>query len=199
MFPFYRLSNPYDDRFARSTRLGTWEPCPSPAPCVICGVPFEKRVSPLVISWELTSKKDTVMIGDFTWPGFLDDIIVTERVMNNCNERYQGLKFGPILMNNSPPKPLDSSLLDLQITRVTCLDIPKSKVDVEINCKKCGRVFYKPPSHRNLIVNNQSGLELDFFVLKEFPSWRFVTERVKTDMNSRKYTNVDFVEYGVVT
>lgn len=80
----WRFSDPVDDSYARASRRGTWE--------------GTERVQPLVIEWEPGSD----VIGDFTWPGFDSDIVVTNRVAEVFREsQVAGVELGPVEMVES--------------------------------------------------------------------------------------------------
>ncbi|MFQ3870785.1 hypothetical protein ACLK25_19175 [Leptospira kirschneri] len=71
--------------------MGTWS-----------GDPPE-RIRPLVIEWEPGSD----IVGDFTWPGFDDDIIVTEKVakmLTRADVRGFSLGFVEMVQNSEPSK-----------------------------------------------------------------------------------------------
>ena len=79
----WRFSDPSDFRYARASRRGTWEGSPS------------RRVRPLVIEWE----PDSDIVGDFTWPGFDTDVIVTDRVGRALKEAgTTGFEMAPVEM-----------------------------------------------------------------------------------------------------
>ena len=63
MKALWRFSDPGDFSFARASRRGTWH-----------GEP-QVRIRPLVMEWEAGSD----VIGDFTWPGFDSDIVISDR------------------------------------------------------------------------------------------------------------------------
>ena len=79
------------DQYARAGRRGTW-----------IGTPSE-RVPPLIIEWE----RDSDVVGDFTWPGFDDDIMVTDRVGRFLlDSGVKGFELKPVKMIQTakPPK-----------------------------------------------------------------------------------------------
>jgi hypothetical protein len=79
----WRFSDPGDFQYARASRRGSWEGSPP------------RRVTPLVIEWE----PDSDVIGDFSWPGFDSDIIVTERVVMTMKEAaITGFELAPVEM-----------------------------------------------------------------------------------------------------
>ena len=92
---FYRLAHTSRHAFARAGRRGTWYPNPGKGLCPECGRSKQERVKPLIVEWEPGSD----LIADFTWPGLLDDLMVTERV-RQCFEkcRFKGFEFGPVEM-----------------------------------------------------------------------------------------------------
>lgn len=79
----WRFSDPSDFRYARASRRGTWEGTPS------------RRVRPLVIEWEPESD----VVGDFTWPGFDTDIVITDRVGKALKQAgLSGFELAPVEM-----------------------------------------------------------------------------------------------------
>ena len=122
----WRFSDPGGSRFARASRRGSWEGSPA------------RRVRPLVIEWEPDSK----IIGDFTWPGFDSDIIVTGTVATKAQQAgISGFELGPIeMVENSEPAKRRSKkptvklpysgpqLWDLWVTAWTRVDRDRSTV-----------------------------------------------------------------------
>jgi hypothetical protein len=87
----WRFSDPGDCGYARATRRGSWEGNPS------------RRVTPLIIEWE----PDSDVLGDFTWPGFDSDIVVTDAVAKALQgSGVPGFELGAVKMqeNSEPAK-----------------------------------------------------------------------------------------------
>jgi hypothetical protein len=122
----WQFSDPHDHRFARATRRGTWEGKPS------------RRVQPLVVEWE----PDSNLVGDFTWPGFGSDIMITDRVGEALlAAAVSGFELGPVVMQENSErakrrskKPRvqlpyrGSQLWDLWVTAWANIDLDRSTV-----------------------------------------------------------------------
>jgi len=94
----WHFADPHDFRFADASRRGTWAPSFSPGPCPECGATQQRRVPPLVIEWEPGSE----IVGDFTWPGFGSEVVVTEQVLKAFSKRFSGFEPGPVEMFEEP-------------------------------------------------------------------------------------------------
>lgn len=87
----WRLSDPGNYEYARASRRGSWAGSPS------------RRVRPLIIEWE----PDSEVVGDFTWPGFDSEIIITGAVAKVLQAaEVPGFELGPVQMeeNAEPAK-----------------------------------------------------------------------------------------------
>src|SRR4051794_24404018 len=82
----------YDGVFAHALMSGTYEQLPRCPKCKLAG---RRRVPPLVIEWDRGSN----VIGDFTWPAGLGELVVTDRV-RTCIEsnRFSGVRFEGVEM-----------------------------------------------------------------------------------------------------
>lgn len=208
----YRLGDPRDCSFAQASRLGTWYPNPGPGICPECTASRQKRVPPLVIEWEPGSD----VIGDFTWPGFGDEIVVTQRVREALEGRFRGFEFLPIQMHQDPKlvrpervtkrtKPRiwlpyqGPPLWDLQAPAWCKLDLEKSHVTVEKVCRTCGTTYHKfPPGRtRHLVVDPASWGGQHAFRLREV-GLLTVSEEVKQFIETERFTNVGFWPEGEI-
>lgn len=72
----YHFAEPFDYRYARAGRRGTWFPNPGPGVCPECTASRQDRIAPLILEW----LPDSDQVGDFTWPGVNDEVVVTQRV-----------------------------------------------------------------------------------------------------------------------
>ncbi len=221
----YRFSDPRNWSFARASRLGTWEP-DSQCACPECGNPRQSRVKPLIIRWEPGSD----VVGDFVWPGFDDEVVVSLSVLETL-EGISGFTPGPVEMRQDPKlarskgKPRVSlpyngvPLFDLWVTSWVHM-AGTSSATLSEKCEVCGFETYALDgvekidsafdASRRMMVNRRiervpgagifvEGTSLcgaDVFRLKEFPSWIFLTDRVKRVLENAKKTKVSFLEMG---
>ncbi|ASV05835.1 hypothetical protein B2G47_07165 [Leptospira interrogans serovar Canicola] len=122
----YRFTEPFNDLYAKASRINYEYPEPQDS----------KRIKPLVFIWESGSD----LIGDFTWPGFDDNIIITERVCDFFySEKILGFEPAPveILENNLKRKKIKyvnmpyrgPRLFDLWVTTWVHFNIQYSTVD----------------------------------------------------------------------
>lgn len=82
----WRFSDPGDERYARASRVGTFDD------------DTDLRVKPLVIEWE----PDSDIVGDFIWPGFDSDIMVTKRVGDLIQAAgITGIELGQVKMREN--------------------------------------------------------------------------------------------------
>lgn len=208
----YCPEDPHDCSFAQASRLGTWYPESGPGICAECGVSTQKRVAPLIIEWEPGSD----LVGDFTWPGVGDEIVVKQRVREVLEARFRGLAFFPVEMYQHPKlkrpdkankrsKPRvwlpyeGPTLWDLQ-TSVTCgIDLQRSSVSIERQCQTCRRVIFRFPrwQDRSLVIDPTTWNGEDVFRIRELPVL-VVTEEVKHLIEGESFTNVRFWLVGEI-
>lgn len=202
---FYHFIDPYDYRYARAGRLGTWYPSPGPGVCPKCSRSRQTRVPPLVIEWLPGSDQ----VGDFTWPG--SEVVVSERVRQEFESRFRAFEFHEVQMYQDPKlkrpqrvtkrtKPRvwlpyeGPPIWDLQPTVWCSLLIEQSGLKLLGVCPGCGvQLYERPPLEtRFLIVDPTTWRGEDVFRIREYPGQIFCTETVKTLVEDRGFTNVGF-------
>jgi len=209
MNDIYQLRHEYDERYARATRLGTWFPDDAEL-CQECGASNSSRVRPLVIEWEPGSD----VIGDFTWPGLLDDIIVSQGVRESLEGRFSGFEFGPVIMNQDPKSQKSSTakgrekprvrlpykgpaLWDLWVTSWCHFDVFASGMVMEKECQTCHRKFFKPPDNEEiLIIDPRTWNGTHIFKTYEYPACVFCVEEVKLEIEKNRFTNISLSRHG---
>ncbi|MBX3208057.1 MAG: hypothetical protein KF764_23625 [Labilithrix sp.] len=84
----WRFADPFDYRFARAGRVGgTWQ-----------DGEYKIRARNIVLDWESGSD----IVGDFTWPGFDTDLVVTDGVGQALQESgVAGFDLRPVEMQES--------------------------------------------------------------------------------------------------
>lgn len=206
----YQLRELSPSLYARAVRVGTWKLTGDEGLCKVCQRSLEERVPPLVIEWLPGSAE----IADFTWPGILSDLMVTQRVRAVLETRDKKLRFLPVEMKQEPrvrrpvnPKrgkprvwlPYEGPpLWDLWVDDLLPLNLEASGFRLQQVCTGCGYPTYdKPPIERRwLVVNGKGWSNSLFFRIKELPSPFFTTEEGKDLMERNAFTNVSFVERG---
>lgn len=147
----WRFSSPADDRFASAGRRGSWTSPQDEGVCPECSASRQQRAKPLVIAWELGSD----VVGDFVWPGFGGEVVVTDRVLGVLQERFSGFEPGRVEMVEDPNSPQarprkpqvrlpyeGPSLHELWVTTWVHLDRDRSSVELERRCGTCGTEFW---------------------------------------------------------
>ncbi len=210
----WKLSEPFDQRCARATRVGgTWQEGE-----------YKERRRPLTIEWE----PDSDVVGDFIWPGFDTDIALTQRVGELLADAHvEGYELRPVQMRqNSDPRKCRSKkpmvklpyrgpqLWDLWVTRWTQLDRQRSTVTEER--REDGSVSYKVSGVERVETSwDQQRMKLvklmhprvqghgifvpeirGVFRVEEVPAWIFCTDVVKRLIEEHGLTNVSFLEMG---
>ena len=229
----FRFHNPLDFRFARGGRLGTWCPDPGPGVCPECTASRQRRVPPLIMEW--LPESDT--IGDFVWPG--GDVVVSQRVREALEERFQGFEFKPVEMWQDPklkrPQRITKRtkprvwlphegppLYELWVTAWVHADPERSTIRLTRDCATCGRRAYEMEgvevrksrwdaikrdlvevhiprqAGKGIYVHQEDLRSVNIFRLFEAPGWILCTERVKTLIEDRAFSNVAFLEVGDV-
>lgn len=213
MIRIYHFHDPNDSRFARAGRRGTWEPDPGPGVCPECGRSRQRRVPPLIMEW----LPDSDIIGDFTWPGLDDEVVVTDAVRRFLGDHIKtAVDFLPPEMWQSPrlakPQRVTTrtkprvwlpyegpQLWSMEPTAYARLDLKASGWQVEGTCSICGRVLYSSPpfEERRYAVDPCTWYGADIFRIHD-SRWLFCTERAKRLIEARGFTNVSFLEDGVI-
>jgi hypothetical protein len=207
----YHFQNPYNYRFAQALRRGTWYPKGATI-CPECRTSRQKRISPLVIEWEAGSD----LIGDFVWPSG-DELVVTQKLRDAFEGRFSEIEFRSVEFWQEPklkqPKKVTSrskprvwlpytgpTLWDINATKWCHLDHGKSGVTIAKECQTCGKTIYKKPplSGRRLVVDPSTWTGEDIFHIYEYSGALFCTERVKNFVESSGFTNISFLEGGVI-
>lgn len=206
----YAVVDPNDPRFASAGRRGTWFPRPGPGPCPECTGSRQKRVSPLIIEWNPGSER----FGDFIWPGFNDEIVVTQRVREALEEnRFRGIEFHPVEMIQQPKlkRPQKATkrtkprvwlpyegppLWDLQPTSWCHVDLERTDIRLEKVCSCGAHYYFRPLEGKEYIFLDPSTWDgAEIFHLYEY-GWIYCTEKFVEFIESRGFTNVHFVCRG---
>lgn len=207
MMKLYRFEDPYDEKFARAFTLGTWEPKDAKL-CQECGHGTEKRVPPLIIEWQ----DSTDLVGDFTFPGMDDEMVVTDRIRRELlSQKFGPITFRPLRMHQKPKSKQSGrtkrvllpykgeSLWELQPHVWASLNLERSKVKFKGKCGTCGFHHYKlPRSLKKFFVTSATRKNSRIFRIRELPNWFFCTEEVKTFVESQGCTNVSFELMGEI-
>jgi len=205
----YQLRHEHDETYARAGRRGTWFPDDAEL-CQECGASNCSRVRPLIIEWEPGSD----VIGDFTWPGLLDDIIVSQRVRESFEGRFSGFEFGPVIMNQDPKSEKSSTarrrekprvrlpyqgppLWDLWVTSWCDVDVSASGITLEKECQTCHRKFFKPvKDEQMLIIDPPTWNGAHIFKTYQYPAWVFCLEEVRGEIQRNRFSNIIFSRRG---
>ncbi len=208
----FHFHDPDDYRYARAGRYGTWYPDPGPGLCPECTATRQRRVPPLIIE----RLPDSDFVGDFVWPGFDDEIVVSGRVKDAIGTRFGGVEFRPIEMMQDPklkrPErvtmrtrrrvwlPYEGPpLWEFRPAAEAHLDLRASGWAIKRVCNTCGTTFYDTPPYeqRHLVVDPPTWSGAHIFRIRE-SGWRFCTEHVKEFIEAAGFTNVAFLEDGII-
>jgi hypothetical protein len=199
----------YADVYAHALMSGTYEQVPR---CAKCKLAARRRVAPLVIEWDYGSN----VVGDFTWPASLDEIVVSERV-RSCIEShgFSGVRFEPVEMvqRQGLKKPRKESkartrvwlpydgppLWNLVVDSRCHLDIAASARSLVQECEGCNRKrMIVHESAAPLVVKRETWQGTDFFCIRETGKMVFVRVAVKQVIEQQGFTNVEMKERGYV-
>jgi hypothetical protein len=202
----------YSGHYATAGYTGTFlkhSPCPK---CKEKGFQRWERISPLIIEWEPGSD----VISDFTWPGGLEELVVTQAVKDWVQKhRLTGLAFGSVEMVQDPkltrPSPATSrtkkriwlpyqgpTLWDLLVSSWSNLDLSESKRTLVYECNICHRQEFSLVADAPLVVNRKTWEGCDVFRIREIGKLVFVVEKVKRAIEEQQFTNVEAVERGYI-
>jgi|ERR1700722_633255 len=207
---FYNLARLDYSDYATASYEGTFKknpPCPN---CKNQGFQRWERISPLVIEWQ----PDSDLIGDFTWPSGLGELVVTDRV-KQCLELQSvtGVDFGPVKMIQNPKlkKPTRMSsrtkkriwlpyegppLWDMLTCSWCNLDMIASKRTITYECSICHRQEYSYTPDTPLVVNPDTWDGSEVFRIREMGRLVFVLGRVKSIIEKNSFSNVTVEERG---
>jgi hypothetical protein len=203
----YEIDVHFDLGFAYPGLRGPWI-CPEPPPvCPECGVPREVVGSPIQIEWEPGSDH----IADFCKPGFTKDLLVTQRVRDYLEPRFEGLSFGPVEMIQNPrlKRPETTSrrrrprvwlpyegppLWRMNYTVVGDFDFRASQLKVTRRCETCG--YWRIDDVRSVVPVSASIGDADIFGMKWLEQVFFFTEKGKTAVEEMGFTNIHFEPIG---
>lgn len=149
------MCDPQNDEYKRGIMLGTWEE--EPTVCSDCRRGRATRIEPLIMEWE----KGAQVVGDFTWPGGPEGIVVGERAVEVLGAFIE-VQTGEVLVQGNLSRSVDgragrrekgrryserhtvSSLRELLLDghRLPA-DRPKSSLRVAASCKTCGHIGYE--------------------------------------------------------
>ena len=208
----FHFHGPVSYDFAYASRRGTWYPKGGKI-CSECGASRQKRVSPLILEWEPGSD----VIGDFVWPGFDDELVVTQKVKDDFEGHFREIEFSSVEFWQNPKQkqPIKKTrrskprvwlpymgpiLWDVRPVKWCHLDLLLSNVIVTKKCSTCGAIFHKVPTtpRRHLVVDLATWAGEDLFRLYESPRFFFCTEQVKEFVEQAGFSNVSFLEDGII-
>lgn len=203
-----------DDVFAQAVRLGTWLKGEG---CKVCGRSTEKRVPPLVIEW--ISGSD--VIADFVWPGFGEEVIISDRVRIAFEQKYRFRSFEclPIRMvepgwrarrvKTKSAKSPRSRVVALpyegpplwELRPTVSIGVVRSRSNFKYEyCAACAREFWEreePRDPTNAVVPEESVRDLEIFSSKEC-AFILCKDVVKRAVESEGFTNVRFEAWGII-
>jgi hypothetical protein len=169
------------------------------------------------MKWEPGSN----VIGDFTWPGFNDDMVVTLDAGRRLAERFARFDLSPVEMipgeSTSREAPCVSlpyegpPLRDLFVTASVPFDSARSTFDEDGTPVGVGRYEFTvdPQTRRRTIrrvarvpgrgvfVRGRDIEGLDIFKVQSWV-WNFCTDRVRDFVLEAGFSNVDFHEVGEI-
>lgn len=212
MIQVYYFCDPRLDSFAYAIRRGTWDPRGAKV-CPECQSSRQTRIPPLIIEWQPGSDK----IGDFVWPGFNDEMVVTQNVRESLEKLDKEIIYNRIqfFQNKSLKKPTKltkrsqrrvwlpftgPTLWDVKFMKYVHLDLEQSGVALYKVCSTCGEVFHrsKPGRDHLKVIEKSSWRGEKMFHIYEHSGLFFCTEEVKNFIQISDFTNVGFKEYGII-
>lgn len=212
MIKVYSFCDPRMDSFAYAIRRGSWYPEGSKV-CPECHSSRQKRVSPLILEWEPGSDR----IGDFVWPGFNDEMVVTQTVRESLEKLNKEIIFNTIqfIQNKSLKKPSKltkryqprvwlpysgPALWDVKFIKYVHLDLDLSGITLYKVCPTCGEEFYRSKAGGDhlKVIDKTSWEGEKLFHVYEHSGLFICTEEVKNIIEKSGFTNVGFKEYGII-
>jgi hypothetical protein len=199
----YHFGDPDNYRYAQAGRRGTWFPDNGEGTCPECTAARQIRIQPLIMEWLPGSD----VIGDFVWPGFDTEVVVSQRVRKLLEESFDCCDYFPVEMSmrltrmpKSRSRPIvklpytGTPLWDMQPRSWCHLDLDKSGVELKLACGTCGNRIYDQMTdyERQLVVDTRTWDRSEIFRIYEYPGWIFCTENVKLAVENAQSSNVAF-------
>lgn len=167
-----------------------------------------------MVEWQ---KPRGSIVGDFSWPGFDSDVLLSERACLVL-AAFDGWEPGPVEIVSAIRYPDDSELRDLWVTAWADLDPSRSSATMDQKCGTCGQerwTLHGAERTESTLHSNLSSLTIErvprsgpgvvvtsaetaIFRIRQFPAWIFCTETVRAAIIEAGFTNVDFLEVGEV-
>jgi hypothetical protein len=157
-------------------------------------------------------------IGDFTWPGFADEVVITQRVRDILEKSLICcVEFSAVVMKQDKglsqrlrpvrkvkPRVMlpyqGPALWSLVATSWCRLDLEASNVRHVMSCTTCGKPWHELPElgKRHLVVNASTWKGEDCFRITEVPAVTYCTERLKALIDAYGLTNIALSEDGSI-
>ncbi|MFN0071378.1 MAG: hypothetical protein ACKVVP_07810 [Chloroflexota bacterium] len=210
----YHFNHPLNYNFAQAHREDVRiTPTDGPS-CRVCGADRTYVSDRMQLAWEPGSD----VVGDFTFPSFNWDLIITERVRDVLAPVCPSLVLLPFEMVQDPkvrrptritkrtrPRiwlPYEGPPLWYLRTPSWChLDLPASGVRIISECSTCGKIQYKDDvafEDRHMVVDPTTWDGAPIFRVVEAPAWNFCTPAIVELVQEHGFTNVSFREDGVI-
>ena len=216
----WRFADPDDNSFAAATRHGTWRG-PDDGVCPECTASRQKRVPPLIMSFDPGSRR----IGDFIWPGMSGEIVAGLAAIDRLRP-FGGFEPTPVHLiagrsRTAPALPEQAPILsEITTTRWVDLDAERSAAVRRSLCGTCGAEEWdldgieRIDSHYDLgarkLVRQRIPRKADagifvprrdlggdgLFRIRQCPAWIACTDLVAAACRAAGLTNVDFLELG---
>jgi hypothetical protein len=194
--PFYRLVPDYDALFAEWARVGTWVSIGPKTVCPNCSSPLEHRVSPLVV--ERLPGRHTV--GDFVFPSFLEDVLVTEQVMHRLIKAHpECFRFEKVEIKERgrktqraghPPKRTKATerrvtFYEMKVVAKLPILMTRSAIQPKTVCLWCGTYIIEELFDTPVYVELPKGFEPSVFRLFQAPAFICVSERIRATLEGQ--------------
>lgn len=189
-----------ENEYARYSHIGTWT---KGALCGSCGVGSSRLIAPLLAEWDYGFD----VVGDFSWCGY--HAVVNRDVANFLVEINSNCSFDEV--DFSWPSKIKKKLKIVKKDgffnefgwlnprdRVV-INESKSHLEIISDCNHCGYKYYK--FMRSGLVIDAGAIEASsgIFRVAQFKSGAvFVTESFADKLLSKSFTNIRYVEAGVV-
>jgi hypothetical protein len=198
----------YESTFASAGLEGTFV---DDGRCNACNRLLRRRVSPIIVEWLRSEKKGPKEIADFSWTG--DELIVRPAVRHFLASSFTGFEFGPVQIKEPSStrakrsaalpkllvKPADATeLSDVLVTAFCSMNTKKSQVQVFQSCEACGLLTYERRGEGCIVIDEEKWNGADLFKINGFSHVFVCTEKLKREIESRGFSNVTFLELGVI-
>ncbi len=176
-------------------------------PCAACSYGLCQWDKPLIIEWNKDSPEVSADFIPLLGSEGKDHMLVSERVRQAIEPRFQGLEFQPVVVvqkkgrkgTRKPYTPLlpgGEVVWWLEPTLIVPMDREEYRWEVKTQCSRCGNVTLQLPPYFELREEALQGKHL--FRIQLEPAHLYFTEELKEFVMRQWFTNIATKHAGII-